>query len=132
MADLYTSQFGWGGGRDRGRARGSWGRPRGTAPHACKDIPDEPVLRFLLDGRDQTGWRVPGWATWFAGYDNSVQQAMPPHTPAKLARAKMAMLIRRGLVSGCTCGCRGDFEITSKGLAFLYAAIRSAQTDRSG
>lgn len=82
----------------------------------CKDIPDRPILAFLSGlGR---------WGTWFecaSGelYDNSVQNAMPAITPEKLARAKMAMLIRRGLVDGCSCGCRGDYEITEKGLAYL-------------
>jgi predicted transcriptional regulator len=44
---------------------------------------------------------------------------MPDETPVKLARAKMGMLIRRGLVDGCTCGCRGDFELTAKGADLL-------------
>jgi hypothetical protein len=35
----------------------------------------------------------------------------------------LKFLIKRGLVSGCTCGCRGDFEITQKGLDFLMAKI---------
>ena len=34
--------------------------------------------------------------------------------PEKVVRAKAKRLIRRGLVTGCTCGCRGDFEITSE------------------
>jgi len=33
--------------------------------------------------------------------------------------AKMKNLIRRGLVDGCDCGCRGDFEITRKGVAYI-------------
>lgn len=51
----------------------------------------------------------------------SVQEAMPPGLNGHLLRAKMAMLIRRKLVSGCACGCRGDFEITDKGRLFLEA-----------
>jgi hypothetical protein len=51
---------------------------------------------------------------------------MPKDTPPKLKLAKMQSLHRRGLVGGCTCGCRGDFEITDKGLAAIgrerYAA----------
>jgi hypothetical protein len=46
---------------------------------------------------------------------------MPPDAPDKLILAKMNKLLRRGLVDGCGCGCRGDFEITDKGLAFLAA-----------
>jgi hypothetical protein len=69
----------------------------------CKDIPDQPILDYLAT--------LPGLGgTWFEGFDNSVQNAMPPNVPSKLARAKMASLIRRGLVEGCACGCRGDFR----------------------
>jgi len=88
----------------------------------CKDIPDWPILHFLAHMPEwQPG--LPKWGTWFwtDDYqpDNSVLRAMPPGTPPKLALAKMATLIRRGLVNGCTCGCRGDFEITEKGLLIL-------------
>lgn len=71
----------------------------------CKDIPDQPILDFLA-GLDRAG-------TWFAGFDNSVGQAMPPGTPPKLRRAKMAGLIRRGLVKGCTDGCKGNYELAA-------------------
>lgn len=74
----------------------------------CKDIPDAPILEFLkaLDGT---------WANWYFGNENDVGLAMPPDVPEKLKLAKMRMLIRRGLVDGCACGCRGDFVITEKG-----------------
>ena len=89
----------------------------------CKDIPDEPVLRFLAGPFKD--WPAPGWGTWFWSDDckpaNSVLNAMPAGTPEKLALAKMRRLIARGLVDGCGCGCRGDFEITPKGMAWLAA-----------
>lgn len=83
----------------------------------CKDIPEEPVLRFLAGPYE--GWPAPGSGTWF-DFDgnpppNSVLHAMPAGTPPKLARAKMGQMIRKGLVAGCYCGCRGDFEITAAG-----------------
>ena len=31
----------------------------------------------------------------------------------------MKQLIKRELVDGCDCGCRGDFEITAKGEEWL-------------
>ena len=31
--------------------------------------------------------------------------------PEKVALAKARRLISRGLIAGCGCGCRGDFEI---------------------
>lgn len=77
----------------------------------AKDVPDEPVLAFLGavpphdDGTPRTG------ATWFPGFPNSVQNAMPEGTPEKVALAKMASMVRRGLVFGCACGCRGDFRL---------------------
>jgi len=45
-----------------------------------------------------------------------------PDLPGRLVLAKMSKLIRAGLVSGCPCGCRGDFEITIKGRKVLAAA----------
>lgn len=89
----------------------------------CKDIPEEPILRFLSGPFG--GWAAPGWGTWFWSDDcqpeNSVVRAMPPGTPPKLALAKMRQMLRRGLVKGCGCGCRGDFEITDAGRQLLAA-----------
>jgi hypothetical protein len=82
----------------------------------CKDIPDRPILEFIASlGEpaillDRDG-DVP--------YEHSVVRAMPDGTPPNLVRAKMAMLLRRDLVDGCVCGCRGDFELTRRGRAFL-------------
>ncbi|MFH2045132.1 MAG: hypothetical protein ABIK92_08285 [Pseudomonadota bacterium] len=49
----------------------------------------------------------------------TVQDVMPNGIHGKLQVAKMKSLIRRGLVDGCDCGCRGDFEITRKGVEYL-------------
>lgn len=78
----------------------------------CKDIPTKPILEFLNKNPER-------WHTWFTGYDNSVDQAMPAGVPEKLVRYKMANLIKRGYVDGCPCGCRGDYVITEKGKALL-------------
>lgn len=104
----------------------------------CKDIPDADVLAFLVKvSRGETHWTPApamqkGWgsesiahvsATWYGDEkympENSVQHAMPPGVPAKLALAKIRQMVRRGVVSGCTCGCRGGFQITEKGLVEL-------------
>lgn len=79
----------------------------------CKDIPDRPVLEYLLRHKGQ-------WCNW-CWDERNVAEAMPSGTPAKLVLAKMRQLIKRGLADGCGCGCRGDFEITAKGEAFLAA-----------
>jgi hypothetical protein len=39
--------------------------------------------------------------------------------PEKVVLAKMKALKRRGLITGCPCGCRGDFELTKAGDGFL-------------
>lgn len=36
-----------------------------------------------------------------------------PWMPVKVVRAKARRLIRRGLIQGCVCGCRGDFQVVS-------------------
>lgn len=70
----------------------------------AKHIPEEPILVFL---REQTKW-----ATYGEGHSMpTVQDAMPKGTPVKIQLAKMRSLIKRGLVEGCCCGCRGDFYI---------------------
>lgn len=93
----------------------------------CKDIPDKPILEFLWKHRGRS-------ATW-SGYGISmpnVADAMPIGTPPKLPLAKMRMLIRRGLVDGCPCGCRGDFVITAKGAIELgfYADVATGKLCR--
>lgn len=76
----------------------------------CKDIPDRPILEYLANaGQWVMRWRNPD-PEW-----KCVLDAMPPGVPDKLVLAKMQKLIDRGLVDGCTCGCRGDFELTEKG-----------------
>lgn len=75
----------------------------------CKHISTVAILKFLADNEGK-------WCTWFGGFPNSVQNALLPDVfPDRLVLAKMSMLCRKGLVSGCWCGCRGDFEITVKG-----------------
>ncbi len=74
----------------------------------CKDIPDEPILRFIGSHDGQ-------WCNWYFGNDTDVHAAFPANVPDKLLLAKMAGLMRRGLVDGCPCGCRGDYVLTAKG-----------------
>jgi len=82
-----------------------------------KDIPDLPILEYLL-GHKNT------WCTWYLNSENTVADAMPKGVISKkLILSKMRNLIKRGLVSGCACGCRGDFEITQKGILFVYSGV---------
>jgi len=90
----------------------------------CKDIPDRPILEFIEP------WTNRGrWCFLFSDenqFETSVSNAMPSGLPYKLMLAKMRQLMRRGLVSGCGCGCRGDFEITDKGREWL-ARLRGGE-----
>ena len=71
----------------------------------AKDIPEQPILDYI------EGWSRRGhWCLNF-GEERNVFHAMPPGTPFKVGLAKMRSLIRRGLVQGCDCGCRGDYRI---------------------
>lgn len=90
----------------------------------CKDIPDLPILEFLAGPYDD--WDVWGTATWFGDeYPDSVTRAMPADIDDRLILAKMRSLMRRGLVQGCGCGCRGDFEITEAGRAHIRSVRQS-------
>lgn len=93
----------------------------------CKDIPDIPILEFLA--------KLDRWCNWFEPeqYENSVRRAMPADVPEKLSLAKMRQLIKRGLVEGCPCGCRGDFELTPRGAEFVKEHhAQSEEQSRSG
>lgn len=84
----------------------------------CKDIDDLRILKFLKQ-------HMGVWCThWESKRIPSVMSAMPKGIPDKLYLAKMRQLLRRGLVTGCGCGCRGDWEITDKGLAFIGSVER--------
>jgi len=87
------------------------------------------VLRFVqmvTDGGAKTddGTQFV-WATWFWSDDykpeNSVRNVMPAEFSDLKARAYMRWLDWRGLVSGCHCGCRGDYELTEKGKRLIGA-----------
>lgn len=65
------------------------------------------------------------WATWFWDDDykpeNSVMNAMPSEWSELRARAYMRLLDKHGLIDGCHCGCRGDYELTEKGKRLIGA-----------
>jgi hypothetical protein len=61
-------------------------------------------LDFVLSGVPERVGVGPydGYASWL---------------PYKLLMAKLEHMERRGLIDGCTCGCRGDFTVLDKGRA---------------
>lgn len=82
-----------------------------------KHLPDEPMLLFLLNSRRKGAKSC----TAFPGFPDSVLDAYLPLTyPEKLVMSKADSLIRRGLMDGCACGCRGQFRLTWKGLLQLW------------
>jgi hypothetical protein len=73
----------------------------------AKDISDESILKYLAE--HQGKWTM----RWHC------KDAVAPNAPEKVFLAKMKRIIARGLSRGCDCGCRGDYEITDKGLALI-------------
>ena len=75
----------------------------------CKDIDDAALVRFIADKQRELG-------AWVCVWDLA-----PPYSemPGNLFRAKMGKLISKGYLTGCNCGCRGDYEVTVKGIVFL-------------
>ena len=98
----------------------------------CKDIDDAFFLRCVDYGQtycvavpwdpDPTLRKREGddarWPVWVFTWN---LDCLMPMFPPELIRAKANQLLRRGLISGCGCGCRGDFELTEEGARFLIA-----------
>ena len=83
----------------------------------CKDIPIIPILKRVYERR-------PHWCCTFGKeFENSIRHAFPENVNDHIVLAKMTQIIKNGLLNGCTCGCRGDFEITEKGIAFLKSGM---------
>ena len=77
----------------------------------ASDISDVAFIRAVIEvGRG----RPSNWADrWGVGEDLGIGEK------PKLVLAKARSLIRRGLIDGCTDGCRGDFTATDSGRALL-------------
>lgn len=83
---------------------------------SAKDIPDveflENVYRLSII---EDGWPggIPHWVfTWDL-------REVYPTVPMKVLIAKARRLKKRKLLTGCCCGCRGDFELTPAGYDLL-------------
>lgn len=93
----------------------------------CKDIPTDAILIGMLESGKPNGH--PAWHMhWRGTGDYNVRNFMPhgQELDDNLVRAKMSGLLRRGLVDGCACGCRGDWRLTEKGEAKAKDAIKDA------
>lgn len=80
-------------------------------PLRARDIPTLPVLEFI---RDHEVGMI--FDSGDRALHLNVMRAMPPGTPYKVALAKMRGLISKGFITGCGCGCRGDFSLLQKGI----------------
>jgi hypothetical protein len=71
-----------------------------------KDITDATVLDAIAAVRvkDWTPWRPP-WPSL-----SDVQSYLNDIHP-KLVLSKLRSMVKRGVILGCGCGCRGNFEI---------------------
>lgn len=74
------------------------GRPQ------AKDIPD----KAFLDVVDDIEKREHRWS-----FNSDLEDRLG--FPNALIRAKARALIRRKMITGCPCGCRGDYEIAVNG-----------------
>lgn len=81
------------------------GRPQ------AKDIDDRALLAFV-DSTEKTLHR------WTSTFDLEKAEATRAF-PLAVVLAKCSALIKRGLMTGCPCGCYGGFELTTRGVAFL-------------
>lgn len=71
----------------------------------CKDIPDALFLEAIrVSARTVSGWAM----RW--DVHTALEAVMGP-VPEKVVLAKAKKLIRSGKMDGCTCGCRGDFQL---------------------
>lgn len=69
----------------------------------AKDLDDAVTLAALAACRGKHGV-----AAWSSRWD--VQDEIK-HAPPKVVLAKLRSMIKRGVLSGCACGCRGDFHL---------------------
>lgn len=93
----------------------------------CKDIPDAPILERIYEINVTYGWCFRFWMD-SRNNERCPLNAFPDRekTPDKLVLAKMRNLHKRGLIRGCTCGCRGDYVITAKGAELINRPPQTA------
>ncbi len=84
----------------------------------CSDISTIFLLRLFAIHQGQWAfWHDEGHLSWGQDTGRAEAQVVPSDFPRKVLHAKFKKLIKKGYLGGCECGCRGDFEITDKGLA---------------
>lgn len=66
----------------------------------AKDIPDESIIATI-----EAQVKAQGHPATRRG----IAEALGLNE--KIVLAKLRKMVRRGLITGCACGCRGDFEV---------------------
>jgi len=79
----------------------------------AKDIPDV-VFLDIVEDINCLEYR------WAQRWD--IEEKMPD-VPPKVILAKARNLIKRNLMSGCGCGCRGDFEVVAPDFAKMLDTV---------
>lgn len=73
----------------------------------AKHLSDEAVLAAIRSASNDGRW--PGQKRrWVSRGD---VEAAFPDVPWKVVLAKLRSLLKRNVIDGCGCGCRGDFHI---------------------
>lgn len=73
----------------------------------AKDVPEQAILEAVANPRLSIGisrWDIADVVTGF---------------PERVLLAKLRAMVKRKLINGCACGCRGDFSIAPLGRAVL-------------
>lgn len=82
----------------------------------AKDVEETPILRYVASPRFRETSGLQLWATRW-----DIAMAVVPNVNEKVLLAKLRAMVKKGLLNGCACGCRGDFTITEKGRQALGA-----------
>lgn len=81
------------------------------------DIPDDAFVRAVAAVNHDRGSTMA--VIGFEGCEVPHILEHFPGVPEKVVRAKARKVLKRGYVTGCACGCRGDFEVTDAGRELL-------------
>lgn len=81
-------------------------------PPKCADLDTDALLGLIGAASLQQDPDSMGWVFCWDFPDDRL-------IPWKVYQAKLRRLIRRGWLSGCGCGCRGDYTLTKRSIARL-------------
>ncbi len=76
----------------------------------AKNIADSTVIALVESGMRSLGELQAALAAPRHGEDC---WDCTPAFPPKVVQAKLRAMVKRGVLSGCACGCRGDFQLAA-------------------